>query len=120
VRAMHVLSPFPVALRAAATCAQCMSCRPFVLSPFLSPFRPSVALCRPVLSPSCRPRSVQETQGGTLANPDEARLKAYLADQGVELAGGFDAAMWRVRAKGWVFRTNWKWHVSDKTIHHMR
>jgi hypothetical protein len=40
------------------------------------------------------------------ANPDEARLKAYLADQGVELASGFDAAMRRVRAKGWVFRTN--------------
>lgn len=39
-------------------------------------------------------------------NPDETRIKAYPADQGVELAGGFDATMRRVRAKGWVFLAN--------------
>ena len=42
------------------------------------------------------------------------------AEQGIELAGGFDAPMRRVRAKGWVFRTNGKWHFSDAAIHHMR
>ena len=38
--------------------------------------------------------------------PTRRGSRLTLADQGVELAGGFDATMRRVRAKGWVFRTN--------------
>ena len=54
-----------------------------------------------------------------LENPHEGHLKAYLAERGVAI-GDFDATMRRIRAKGWVQRTKWKWHFTDAAIHHMR
>jgi hypothetical protein len=54
-----------------------------------------------------------------LGNPLEERLRAYLAEQGVAVED-FDATMRRIRAKGWVQRTKWKWHFTDAAIHHMR
>jgi hypothetical protein len=55
-----------------------------------------------------------------LGNPEEARLRADLDEQGVELIGGFDRAMRRLRSKGWVRRTDWKWHFTTAAVHHMR
>ena len=54
-----------------------------------------------------------------LSNPEEGHLKAYLEERGV-VVGDFDATMRRIRAKGWVQRTRWRWHLTDAAIHHMR
>jgi hypothetical protein len=54
-----------------------------------------------------------------LENPVEGHLKAYLAERGV-VCGDFDATMRRIRAKGWLQRTKWKWHFTDAAIHYMR
>jgi hypothetical protein len=54
-----------------------------------------------------------------LENPEEGQLKAYLAERGVA-CGDFDAMMRRIRAKGWLQRTKWKWHFTDAAIHYMR
>jgi hypothetical protein len=54
-----------------------------------------------------------------LVNPVEGHLKAYLAEIGVA-CGDFDATMRRIRAKGWLQRTKWKWHFTDAAIHYMR
>ena len=54
-----------------------------------------------------------------LRNPEEGHLKTYLAERGVAV-GDFDATMRRIRAKGWVQRTKWKWHFTTAAIHYMR
>ena len=54
-----------------------------------------------------------------LGNPEEGHLKAHLAERGVAV-GDFDATMRRIRAKGWVQRTKWKWHFTAAAIHYMR
>lgn len=55
-----------------------------------------------------------------LGNPLEEALRRDMAAQGVDLGDEFDMTMRRLRSKGWVQRTKWKWHFSDAAIHYMR
>jgi hypothetical protein len=48
-------------------------------------------------------------------------LRRALAAKGVRVtAGEIEGRLRSLRSKGWVRRTNWRWHLTDAAIQYMR